>query len=140
MGEIRGLFLISIVFTAFLVGSLAFYADLSTRYGILSTDNDKMNITYLNSTWEKIRTQSDQMSQAIQSNPGTGTADQWWIQTTGVFNALNLVFSSVGMTQNIITLTGAALGIPPIFITLALVSVSVLVIFAILKAVLKWEI
>lgn len=140
MGQVISLLLIGLIVIGVLTGITAFYADVFNTYNVAIPSRDS-NITEFDDDFENIRSLSKDISEQLQTK---GTDQEisgiTYIVTTGAYNAIMLVFGSIGMFHNMITLLGTTAGIPAPFLLIIISGISLIVIFAILKSVMRWDI
>lgn len=135
MGEATGMIIGLIVVSSIIIGIMAFAGDIFDNYGIVSDD-----LTYLNKTSE-INAEVTEIKDAIESTQITGTIlDLPLTFVAGAYSALKLLLNIPGIMITLIIEAGEIIGIPSWATAMASAIIVVIIVFVILRAILKWDV
>ena len=139
MGEATKLVIGILVFSIFFIGFSAFIGGVTDSYDVPAKDLESL------SSMQKISNMTNTMQEQLDAEQGTSVdiLDIPFFVASGAYTALKSIFDAVGIIGSLITdiITMSGLGGPLQMIGWAIMGlVSVIIVFAVLKAVLKWDI
>lgn len=135
MGEATSIIISLVVISSIIIGITAFAGDIYSNYGIVSDD-----LSYLNKSAE-MNDQVIGIKDAIDATQVTGT----WIDVpltfvAGAFAALKLLLNIPDIMGTLLTQAGEVIGMPGWVIGMSMAVVIIIILFVILRAILKWDI
>lgn len=133
-------FLVGIViFAVFIIFGILWITDTSNNYNVNMTD-ENFDAVFGNAT--QIIDESYDISQSVKDDTFGGDVEQtlaWESMITGAYSAIRLVSRSFGLIGNTLMAVSTAVGIPPFFITAGLAIMVILVIFALIYLVFRFQ-
>ena len=135
MGEASKIIIALIMISSAVVGISAFAGDIYDNYGITSDD-----LAYLNKTSE-INAEVVEIKDAIESTQITGTVlDLPLTFVAGAYSALKLLLNIPDIMITLLVESGEVIGVPAWAIAMGSAIVVVIIVFVILRAILKWDV
>ena len=136
MGEATGILISIIIVSGVIVGLMAFASDIFDNYDVSYDD-----LTYMNKTSEYEDSVSD-VKDSIESADATGIA---WIDlpltfVAGAYSALKLLLNIPQILISIVMEASYIIGIPAWVTGMVSAIVVVIIVFVILRAILKWDV
>lgn len=148
MAEVRALIISLVLFSAIIIGMTSFYGELTrpeylAAYGLNSTQIDAINPDNLASenVTNLITEKVEGIEDALRSRPtGISTVDVAWGYINAGLSAVTLPLDAIAYFQNIITDSFQIIGIPGWFGTIIIVIITIIIVFNVLSAYMKWRI
>ena len=130
-GQVQTLLIMFIVMSAVVIGISGFYGGMVQSYSNLNETN-LTGIAVMNETMDIM---GDMNATIADSDPEI--SDIWVIFTTGAFNALKIIPESLNVGAALLNDFSRILGLPEWVFSMAMIIISIICIFAILKAIFK---
>lgn len=129
------LVIMMLVFSGAVIGLTSFYTETATSYGADTSDISFVNVT------QNITSKTDEMKAKLDKGESDITAFVDII-VTGVFESVKILFSVPAVFSGLATDTTEASGliVPGWFISLLIIIVTIIVLFAIIKQVTKVDV
>ena len=136
MGEATGILISLIIVSGVIIGITAFTGDVLDNYGIASDD-----LTYLNKTSE-INTKVTEIKDTIEDTQITGVEviDLPLTFIAGAYSALKLLLNIPDIMMTLLMEAGEVIGIPAWAIAMGTAIVVIIIVFVVLRAILKWDV
>jgi len=142
-----------VVFFVFIVGGVLFVHDFETQYqdvgGVEMGINDYIADTWNTTTGTNIDTYSQgdlspnaetsDMEQKLQER-SLGNLEEGGVEDamfSGSFSGIKLITTPIKLIRNVMTQMSTQLGVPPIFLNLAFIALTIIVMFAVIYLIFR---
>lgn len=133
-------YIMGVVLSIIIITSgLMFLSEFRANDTTIDPTNSVNNFNRTLNKADEVTTAVDGMSGSIEDASTTSTGVLGWLNALvgSIFDGLKALFSSFSFISVMATETGEALGVPTIFISLALLIITIIIVFAIWSAITK---
>lgn len=136
MGEIRNFAISLLLVVAVVMGLSSFYTNMASSYGL--DLGGQSNLTAFDKL-QNLTAKADEMRTSTESLASNLPGQIVLVLTAG-FSTVNIVFESFAIFTTMVSETVGIIGIPPWFADIIIVIVTLVIVFAIIAAAVRWDI
>lgn len=133
MIPIRTLIILLLLFSLVVIGFSGFVGELATNYDANYTD-----LSYLNKT-SQVQERVSVIQEALDTSD-VSAIERIQSFFSGGYSVLMLIPQSLDIFTTVVKETGQVLGLPPFVIPIVLTVITVIIVFGIISALLKYEV